>query len=103
MKATMSSFSERRFSVLIVKHLFSQMGPGWCLWNFGNFALRGPEPYSEYKGDRRLPAFEHHVFVCHNTRPEEAPRRSCGCNATTDLHAELQKLIKTAGLAGRVR
>jgi hypothetical protein len=30
MKAIMSSLSERRLSVLIVNHTFSQMGPGRC-------------------------------------------------------------------------
>jgi len=33
MKATMSSFSERRFSNVIVKYLFSQMGPGGRMRN----------------------------------------------------------------------
>jgi len=50
-----------------------------------------------------LPAFERHVFVCHNTRPEGAPRPSCTRDGKSDLHAELQKLAKEAGLGGRVR
>jgi (2Fe-2S) ferredoxin len=50
-----------------------------------------------------LPAFEHHVFVCHNTRPEGAPRPSCTSDGKSDLHARLQQLAKDAGLAGKVR
>ena len=50
-----------------------------------------------------MPAFERHVFVCHNARPEGAPRRSCTSNGTSDLHAELQQRAKAAGLGGRVR
>jgi (2Fe-2S) ferredoxin len=53
--------------------------------------------------DRHLPAFERHVFVCHNARPEGAPRPSCTSNGTSDLHARLQQLVKAAGLGGKVR
>lgn len=50
-----------------------------------------------------LPAFERHVFVCHNVRPEGAPRPSCTSDGTSDLHIQLQQSAKAAGLAGRVR
>ena len=50
-----------------------------------------------------MPAFEHHVFVCHNTRPAGAPRVSCTADGKSDLHAQLQLLTKDAGLAGKVR
>ena len=50
-----------------------------------------------------MPAFERHVFVCHNVRPEGAPRPSCTRDGKSDLHAELQALAKAAGLGGRVR
>ena len=50
-----------------------------------------------------MPAFEHHVFVCHNTRPEGAPRKSCTSDGKSELHAELQRLTKEAGLGSRVR
>jgi (2Fe-2S) ferredoxin len=50
-----------------------------------------------------LPTFEHHVFVCCNARPEGAPRPSCTQDGKSDLHAELKKLVKAAGLDGRVR
>jgi (2Fe-2S) ferredoxin len=51
----------------------------------------------------RLPAFEHHVFVCHNVRPADAPRPSCTSDGKSELHSRLQQLTKEAGLAGRVR
>ena len=53
--------------------------------------------------DLRLPAFERHVFVCHNVRPADAPRRSCTADGKSDLHTRLSQLTKDAGLAGRVR
>jgi (2Fe-2S) ferredoxin len=58
------------------------------------------EPHQE---DHPLPPFERHVFVCHNTRPEGAPRRSCTADGSSVLHAELQQRAKAAGLVGRVR
>jgi len=50
-----------------------------------------------------LPLFEHHVFVCHNSRPVGAQRPSCAIDGKSDLHTRLQQLTKAAGLAGRVR
>jgi len=50
-----------------------------------------------------VPAFERHVFVCHNSRPADAPRRSCTSDGTSSLHAELQQRAKAAGLGSRVR
>ena len=50
-----------------------------------------------------MPAFERHVFVCHNARPAEAPRPSCTSDGKSELHARLNQLAKEAGLAGRVR
>ena len=50
-----------------------------------------------------MPPFEHHVFVCHNVRPEGAPRPSCTADGKSDLHTELQQLTKAAGLGGKVR
>ena len=50
-----------------------------------------------------MPAFERHVFVCHNTRPADAPRPSCTADGKSELHTQLQQLAKAAGLAGRVR
>ena len=53
--------------------------------------------------EQSLPLFEHHVFVCHNSRPEGAPRPSCTSNGTSDLHTRLQQLAKAAGLDSTVR
>ena len=50
-----------------------------------------------------MSAFEHHVFVCHNSRPAGAPRPSCTADGKSDLHTRLQQLTKEAGLEGRVR
>jgi len=50
-----------------------------------------------------LPAFERHVFVCHNTRPEDAPRTSCTRDGKSELFTQLQQQAKAAGLGGRVR
>lgn len=56
-----------------------------------------------FEEDLHLPAFERHVFVCHNVRPEGAPRPCCTANGTSELHTQLQQLAKAAGLAGKVR
>jgi (2Fe-2S) ferredoxin len=50
-----------------------------------------------------LPAYERHVFVCHNTRPADAPRPSCTTDGKSELHARLQQLSRDAGLGARVR
>ena len=50
-----------------------------------------------------MPLFEHHVFVCHNTRPEGAPRPSCTADGKSELHTQLQQLAKAAGLGNTVR
>ena len=53
--------------------------------------------------EHRLPPFERHVFVCTNTRPEDAPRPSCNANSKSELHTAIQQLAKAAGLAPRIR
>ena len=50
-----------------------------------------------------MPLFEHHVFVCHNVRPEGAPRPSCTTDGKSELHTQLQQLAKAAGLGSTVR
>ena len=50
-----------------------------------------------------MPPFERHVFVCHNVRPADAPRRSCTTDGKSELHTRLQQLAKEAGLSGKVR
>lgn len=50
-----------------------------------------------------MPAFKHHVFVCHNTRPADAPRQSCTADGKSELATRLQQLTKDAGLGKTVR
>jgi len=60
-------------------------------------------PVGRAQEEHRLPAFERHVFVCHNVRPADAPRPSCTTDGKSDLHTQLQQLSRAAGLANRVR
>jgi len=55
------------------------------------------------KEEHSMPAFERHVFVCCNARPEGAPRPSCTRDGTSALHAELKQRANAAGLGDRVR
>ena len=50
-----------------------------------------------------MPQFEHHVFVCHNVRPADAPRPSCTTDGKSEVFTQLQQLSKAAGLAPKVR
>jgi (2Fe-2S) ferredoxin len=65
--------------------------------------LESAIPISRTQEEHRLPAFEHHVFVCHNTRPADAPRPSCTADGKSDLHTQLQQLSKAAGIGATVR
>jgi (2Fe-2S) ferredoxin len=70
---------------------------GLRLWQAVNLEIR---PFLE---ELRLPAFKHHVFVCHNQRPEGAPRPSCTSDGKSEVHAQLQQFAKEAGLGSTVR
>ena len=50
-----------------------------------------------------MPLFEHHVFVCHNTRPAGAPRPSCTADGKSELHTQLQQLPRPPAWAESVR
>ena len=50
-----------------------------------------------------MPLYEHHVFVCMNSRPAGAPRRSCTAEGHSEVHARLQQLVREAGLGSKVR
>ena len=50
-----------------------------------------------------MPAFERHVFVCTNVRPEGAPRPSCTTDGKSEVHTQLSQLAKAAGLGATVR
>jgi hypothetical protein len=54
MKATMSSLSESKLSVLIVKHPFSQMGPGWGQGVKENIASEGGRLWAAERRRRKL-------------------------------------------------
>ena len=45
-----------------------------------------------------MPLYDHHVFVCHNVRPEGAPRPSCTADGKSEVFTQLQQAAKTAGL-----
>jgi (2Fe-2S) ferredoxin len=74
------------------------------LWKLLSRAVARGEPVSlETGGSNLLPLFEHHVFVCHNVRPEGAPRPSCTSDGKSEVFTQLQQLTKAAGLTDRVR
>lgn len=50
-----------------------------------------------------MPLYQHHVFVCHNVRPEGAPRPSCTSDGKSELFTQLQQAAKGAGINERVR
>ena len=50
-----------------------------------------------------MPAFERHVFVCHNTRPADAPRPSCTTDGKSELHTGCSNWPRRPGSAGKVR
>ena len=52
---------------------------------------------------RRMPNYEHHVFVCSNEREETAARPSCGHERGKRLRDALKDAAKAAGLKHRVR
>ena len=58
---------------------------------------------SIFEEDLSLPLFERHVFVCHNFRPADAPRRSCTTDGQSELHTRLKQLSREAGFDATVR
>lgn len=50
-----------------------------------------------------MPAYERHVFVCQNVRPEGAPRPSCTTDGKSELVTQLQQLSRAVGLGRTVR
>lgn len=47
--------------------------------------------------------FEHHLFVCENVRPPEAPRGCCAAKGAAAVRARLKERIEARGMKGRVR
>jgi (2Fe-2S) ferredoxin len=66
-------------------------------------ATRETTPILPFLEDYRLPVFEHHVFVCHNVRPADAPRPSCTSDGKSEVFTQLQQAARAANLAGKVR
>src|SRR5437016_13216402 len=50
-----------------------------------------------------MPKFEHHIFVCGNTRPAGSPRPSCDPAGKADLQKLFKQKLAERGLKGRVR
>ena len=50
-----------------------------------------------------MPAFEKHVFVCTNTRPEGHPRGCCSAKDSNAIRDRMKELVAKAGLKGKVR
>ncbi len=50
-----------------------------------------------------MAAYERHVFVCQNVRPEGAPRPSCTADGKSELFTQLQQLSRSAGLGRQIR
>jgi (2Fe-2S) ferredoxin len=47
--------------------------------------------------------YERHVFVCTNERPPGHPRGCCAAKGSVEIRERLKALVKSRGLAGRVR
>ncbi len=50
-----------------------------------------------------MPKFKHHIFVCHNTRPPDAPKPCCNPENTFRMQELFKKSIAEHGLSGEVR
>jgi len=50
-----------------------------------------------------MAAFEHHIFICTNTRPPENPRGCCDPEALGDLQLAFKKELAARGLKETVR
>lgn len=47
--------------------------------------------------------FEHHIFVCQNTREAGHPRGSCNSDGKSELLKRFKESVKKYGLDGKVR
>lgn len=47
--------------------------------------------------------YDHHVFVCTNSRPPGHPRPCCAAKGAEEIREKLKALVKARGLASRVR
>lgn len=47
--------------------------------------------------------FEHHIFVCENVRPPDAPRGCCATKGSPEVRAKFKEEVERRGLKGLVR
>ncbi len=47
--------------------------------------------------------FEHHIFICQNTRPPGHPRGSCNEDEKSELVRLFKEALNKSGLQGKVR
>lgn len=50
-----------------------------------------------------MPKFEHHIFICTNTREDGHPRGSCNPGGTNNLQKLFNEALKKYDLKGKVR
>jgi (2Fe-2S) ferredoxin len=50
-----------------------------------------------------MPKFEHHIFICQNTREVGHPRGSCNEGGKSELIKLFKEALKKYGLDGKVR
>src|SRR5262245_65221024 len=50
-----------------------------------------------------MPAFERHVFVCTNTRPDGHPRGCCAAKDSAAIRERLKELVSARGLKKTIR
>jgi (2Fe-2S) ferredoxin len=50
-----------------------------------------------------MPKFEHHIFICQNTRESGHARGSCNPDGNSLLPKLFKEALKKRGLAGRIR
>jgi (2Fe-2S) ferredoxin len=49
------------------------------------------------------PAYQRHVFVCTNRRPDEDPRGCCAAKGSEAVQKKFKELVHARGLKGKVR
>jgi (2Fe-2S) ferredoxin len=50
-----------------------------------------------------MPKFEHHIFICQNTREAGHPRGSCNPQGNSSLPKLFKEALKKYGLSGTIR
>jgi (2Fe-2S) ferredoxin len=55
------------------------------------------------RSEQHVGKFEHHLFVCENTRPPESPRGCCSAKGSAAIRELLKKELERRGQKGLVR